>query len=246
MQRGAWAKVLSDEEQLFVSLADGVSHTMLQLATLSEISMSTEKRSSATRGQDWRLVHDLTRSSLQLLESYTLTMRLQGGSAQPELEPVAVTSLLYDTLHTLDPFAKQLSVALELDMPQRLEPVVSDRAILQSALLSLGQVFVLSQSQAEPQHPSVVRLSAHRGGYGIVAGWYGQGLQLTASALARARKMGGWAQQPYSELVSGPATGVFIADSLLSSVATKLHVARYHNAMGLAVTLPACRQLQFV
>jgi hypothetical protein len=64
--------------------------------------------------------------------------------------------------------------------------------------------------------------------------------------LSRARKLGGWAQQPYGELVSGPASGLFIAENLLAAVSGKLHVARYHNATGLAATLPACRQLQLV
>nr|MBP9761874.1 hypothetical protein [Candidatus Saccharibacteria bacterium] len=191
-------------------------------------------------------VNDLSRSSLQLLESYTLTMRLHGGSAQPEQEPVAVTSLLNDTLHSLSPYAKQLSITLELDVPSRLEPIFSDRAILQSALLMLGQVFVDAQSQSEPDQPAVLRLGAHRSGYGVVTGWYSQSLQLTSGALRRARKLGGWAQQPYSELVSGPATGLFIADSLLASVSTTLHVAKYHNATGLAATLPSCHQLQLV
>jgi hypothetical protein len=92
----------------------------------------------------------------------------------------------------------------------------------------------------------VIRLGAHRSRYGVVAGWYSQGLQLTSGALGRARRLGGWAQQPYGELVSGPATGVFIADNLLTAVSGKLHVARYRNATGLAVTLPACQQLQLV
>lgn len=246
MQRGSRAKILSGDEQLFVSLADGVSHTMLQLAALSDECITDGELLRSSDTDQWQAVHDLTRTSLQLLESYTLTMRLQGGSASPEFEPVSVLSLLYDTLHELEPYAAQLSVRLELDVPQRLEPITSDRAILQSALLSLGQVFVAAQSQTDQTTPAVLRLGAHRGGYGVVTGWYGQGLQLTTGALNRARKLGGWAQQPYAELVSGPASGVFIADSLLSSLATKLHVGRYHNATGLAITLPACRQLQLV
>lgn len=244
MQQSKWAKVLNDQERLFVSLADGMHNTMLQLALLSE--QAAHANSSDAEPAQWHMVTDLSRASLQLLESYTLTMRLQGGTAEPELEPVAMTSLLHETLRILEPYAKQLQVKLELDLPGRLEPVVSDRSILQSALVSLGQVFITAQSQTEHALTEPLRLSVHRGRYGIVAGWYSEGLQLTAQALARARRLGGWAQQPYSELVSGPATGVFIAESLLSSVSGRLHVARYHKATGLAATLPACQQLQLV
>ena len=242
MQRTTSPKLFSEQERLFVSLADGMNNTLLQLAMLSEAALGGKER----QGDSWQTVADVSRTSLQLLEGYTLTMRLQGGTAEPELEPLAVTSLLYETLHALESYAKQFQVVLELELPARIEPIMTDRAILQSALVSLGQVFITAQSQAEQSVGRTLRLSAHRGRYGIVAGWYSEGLQLTTSALQRAHKLGGWAQQPYSELVSGPATGVFIAESLLEAIAGKLHVARYHNATGLAATLPACQQLQLV
>lgn len=242
MQRNHRTNEFSEQEKLFVSLADGINNTMLQLALLSE---RAQLAPGAAQTEHWQAVHDVSRASLQLLEGYTLTMRLQGGTAEPEFEAVAVTSLLYDTLHLLEPYAKQLQVSLELDVPARLQPVITDRAILQSALLSLGHVFIAAQSESDAD-TKIIHLGAHKGGHGIVAGWYGQGVQLTTQALRRARRLGGWVQQPYGELVSGPATGVFIADSLLSAVSAHLHVARFHNASGLAATLPACRQLQLV
>jgi hypothetical protein len=242
MQRNQRMNEFSEQEKLFVSLADGITNTMLQLALLSEQGSAASATSQTER---WQAVHDVSWASLQLLEGYTLTMRLQGGTAEPELEPVAVASLLNDTLHLLEPYAKQMQVSIVLDMPARLQPVITDRAILQSALLSLGHVFITAQSECDAA-AKTVQISAHKGSHGVVAGWYGHGVQLTSQALRRARRLGGWAQQPYGELVSGPASGVFIADSLLSTVSTRLHVARYHNASGLAATLPACRQLQLV
>ncbi|MBL8122121.1 hypothetical protein JNM87_05225 [Candidatus Saccharibacteria bacterium] len=242
MQQSTWAKALSGQERLFVSLADGVSHTMLQLARLSEQAGSTPRGTQAER---WQIVRDLSEASLQLLEGYTLTMRLQGGVAQPELEPLTVGSLLTETKRLLEPYARQLSVQLALDVAHGLEPIISDRSIVQSALLSLGQVMVTAQAQSDAAERTVY-LGAHKGRYGVVAGWYCQNLPLSADALRRARKLQGQAQQPYSQLVGGPASGVFIAESLLHTVSTKLHVARYHNATGLAATLPLCNQLQLV
>ncbi len=242
MQRSRSPKLFNDQEKLFLSLADGMNNTMLQLALLSERAVGS---SGHDQTNEWRTVHDISRAALQLLESYTLTMRLQGGSAEPELEPIAVSSLMYDTAQLLEPYAKQLQVSVTIDMPSRLEPVISDRAILQAALLSLGHVFIAAQSEGD-EPSGVIRLGAHKGRYGVVAGWYAKCNQLSARALGRARRLGGRVQQPYGELVGGSATGVFIADSLLTSLETKLHVARYHNATGLAATLPACRQLQLV
>ncbi len=222
-------------------MADGVSHTLLQLTRLSE---SAQILPAHRQQEHWAAIHDITNSSLQLLESYTHLLRLHGGTAEPQLEPVAITSLLQETMHALGSFAHQLQVEIVLDMPNRLEPVFSDRAILQSALVSLGQVFLTAQ--AETDDKSVLRLSAHRGRSGIVAGWYGHGYELSNRALRRARRMYGAVQQPLHELTSSAASGVFIADGLLEAVSSSLHVARYHNAHGLAATLPMCRQLQLV
>jgi hypothetical protein len=47
-------------------------------------------------------------------------------------------------------------------------------------------------------------------------------------------------------LVSGPAAGVFVADSLLETLSAHLHVARYHNLNGLAATLQPSQQLQLI
>lgn len=240
-QSSSQSRGFGEQERLFMSLADGMSHTMLQLARLSE----QAGMASRQRREHWQLVRDLSQASLQLLESYVLTMRMQGGTAEPELAPVAVPSLLQETAHLLEPFARQLNVTLELDMPQRLVPIMSDRAVLQSALLSLGQVFIAAQSQTDDER-GVVRLGAHMGRSGVIAGWYGRHLDLPTSVLSRARKLHGKARQPIPEFTCGPTAGVFIADSLLHSVAAQLHAARYHNATGLATTLPACQQLRLV
>jgi hypothetical protein len=111
-------------------------------------------------------------------------------------------------------------------------------------MTSLGQVFVLAQAEAED--PSVVRLAAHRSRYGIVAGLYGNSSQLGADSLRRAHALQGKARQPLQRLVSGPAAGVFVADSLLQTLAARLHIARYRNLTGLATTLQPSQQLQLV
>lgn len=244
MQQGSWAKDLSGQERLFISLADGLTHTMLQLTRLSEQASQQSESADMQQGK-WQAVRDISEASLHLLEGYALTMRLQGGTAEPESEPLSVGSLLHETKRLLEPYATQLSIRLELDVSHGLEPVIGDRAIIQSALLSLGQVFVVAQSQAETTDCTLY-LGAHRSRYGIVAGWYSETASLSSDALSRARKLQGQARQPYSQLVSGAATGVYVADSLLQTVSTKLHVARYHNTTGLATTLPLCRQLQLV
>jgi hypothetical protein len=167
------------------------------------------------------------------------------GKVTPlELEPVTVSSLLYDTANALQPFARQYGVELQLQSGPRLQPIMADRAVLQSAMTSLGQVFVLSQAEAD--EPSAVHLSAHRSRYGVVAGLYGCSPQLGADSLRRAHALQGRARQPLQRLVSGPAAGVFVADSLLQALAARLHVARYRSLTGLATTLRPSQQLQLI
>jgi hypothetical protein len=177
------------------------------------------------------------------VESYALSLRLHGHVTPLQVEPVTVSSLLYDTAQALQPYARQYAVDIELEPGPKMQPILVDRSVLQSAMTALGQVFVLSQAEAEEAGP--VRLAAHRNRYGIVAGLYGH-TNVGADSLRRAESLGGKARQPMQKLVSGPAAGVFVADSLLKVLSTRLHVARYHNLSGLAATLQPSQQLQLV
>ncbi|HSX05616.1 MAG TPA: hypothetical protein VLF69_04065 [Candidatus Saccharimonadales bacterium] len=232
---------LGDQERLFLCLVEQLSRPFLQVARLGELAATEPPKKAA---QHWELARTIASSSLQLVESYALSLRLHGSVTALNLEPITVSSLLYDTAQALQPYARQYAVGLELEAGARLQPVLADRSVLQSALTALGQVFVLAQSESD--EPAPVRLSAYRSRYGVVAGLYGQTAGLGADALRRAQQLTGKARQPLQRLVSGPAAGVFVADSLLHTLSAKLHVARYHNLTGLATTLQPSQQLQLV
>jgi hypothetical protein len=189
-------------------------------------------------------VQAIADSSLHLVESYALSLRVHGEILPLEIEPVTVSSLLYDTAEALGPIAGQYKVKLELETGPRAYPIMADRKVLKSAMTSLGQVFVAAQGESGTDE--AVRLAAHRSRHGIVAGLYGGMPQLGVESLRRAHAMQGNARQPLHRLVSGPAAGVFVADSLLQTLAARLHVARYHNQTGLAATLQPSQQLQLV
>lgn len=240
MQQTGQAVQLNGQEQLFLGLAEQLSRPFLQLARLSELATAHPEQAAAY----WQSVQTIAGASLGLVESYALSLRVQGKLTPLELEPITVSSLLYDTAQVLAPYAKRYDVALELDTGPRLGPVLCDRKVLQSALISLGQVFVAAGAEADK--PAPVRLAAHRSRYGVVAGLYGLEHSLGADTLRRAHSLQGSARQPLQRLVSGPAAGVFVADSLLHTLSAHLHVARYHKLSGLAATLPPSQQLQFV
>jgi hypothetical protein len=240
MQQQGKGTPLNEQERLFLCLIEQLSRPLLQIAQTSELSAENTTDESTLH---WRLVQAMAQSSLQLTESYALSLRVHGNITPLALEPVTVSSLLYDTAQALRPYANQYAVDLELEPGPKMYPIVVDRSVLQSALTSLGQVFVLAQSESEERAP--LRLAAHRGRYGVVTGMYGAS-KLGADALRRALRLSGDARQPFGQLVSGPAAGVFVADSLLKTLSTHLHVARYHNLTGLATTLQPSSQLQLV
>lgn len=241
MQGNGHEAHLTPQERLFLGVTEQLSRPFLQMARLAEVARSAAETDAHAH---WDMVRIVAESSLQLAESYALSLRVQGRVTPLVLEPVTVSSLLYDTAQGLQPFARQYGVRLELETGPRSQPVMADRTVLQSAMTSLGQVFILAQSERDK--PETVWLAAHKSRYGIVAGLYGESLEVGADNLRRARALHGKAHEPLQRLVSGPAAGVFVADSLLQTLASRLHVARYKGLGGLAATLQPSQQLQFI
>jgi hypothetical protein len=232
---------LSGQDRLLLSVVEQLSRPLLHMSRMAELATQAD---AASQQAHWQTVRTLADSSLQLAESYALSLRLDGKLSMLELQPLTVSSLLYDTAHLLEPYAKEYGLAIELDTGPRVAPVLADRQVLQSALLSLGQVFV--QGGAESGQQATIRLAAHRGRYGVVAGLYSSVHELGADSLRQARSLYGRAYQPLQRLTAGPAAGVFVADALLGAVASHLHVARYHKLTGLAATLTPSAQLRLV
>ncbi|HUB93081.1 MAG TPA: hypothetical protein VMB52_01115 [Verrucomicrobiae bacterium] len=226
---------LNQQERLFLGLVEQLTRPLLAISHLSEV---------ATMSEDWQTVRVLANSSLRLAEGYALSLRVHGKVAPLQLEPVTVSALLYDAAEGIEPFAQRYGVSVELNTGPRVQPVVADRQVLQSAFESLGQVFVLAQAESET--PGSVYLMAHRSRHGAVAGLYSGSMQLGVESLRRARAVQGRAHQPLQQFVDGPAAGVFVAESLLGTLSARLHVARYHNLSGLATTLQPSQQLQLI
>ncbi len=229
------------QKELFLSVAHGMNDMLLQLNLLSEASV---RRAGADQKLHWEMIQTVTQAALSMVEGYATSLRVSSGTAELSCKPFSLQALLRQTSELLQPYAEQLHVQLELDLPTQMAPVLSDPVLIRSALLNLGQVFLLAQ--AETDQVTSVRLTAHNTRYGVVAGLYGAGFELTKDSLRRARQFRGTLGQPFSELTAGSAGGVFVADALLDLLSARLRVARFRNNAGLAVTLPICQQLQLV
>lgn len=230
-------------EQLFLAMAEELKLPLQHIARQAELQQLRPDMPAAEGLQDIQASADMT---LQLLDSYLLSLRL---SLQPQgslqLEPVSLSAVLHDTAAELRHIAANYGVTLKLHVEGRYEPVLAHRQALQSALVALGYAVIeaLPASGVQRQH---LQLATHRTRQGIVAGVYGELDTLTPQLYRRARALQGRARQPLVGTMPGSGAGVFVADAILSAMASRLRVGRYMKLPGFAVTLPSSEQLQLI
>lgn len=185
-------------------------------------------------------------SALQLLDNYILGVQLASQRVDiPTVEPVSVSSVLYDTSEQLRPMANAYGVKLDLEIDGKYGPVMTHRLGLQAALVSLGYALV----EALPAHdmPQMrLRLSAHRCRYGIVAGLYCEGEQIAAQTLRHGRQLYGRARQPLGSISHTSSAGVFVADAILHAMQSQLTVSHHRHMYGLGTVLLLSSQLQLL
>jgi hypothetical protein len=236
----ATARIQSDDllfsvaEQLKVPLT-----TIARQAEMGQLMANPEMVDAAS-------IRTQAAAALTLVDSYLLGLELLREQAELALEPVSVSSLLVDTAHELDRFAKQYNVELEVTTGGRYGPVMSHARGLKAALLSLGFTLIEAQAAQPQRRPRRLVLAMHRTPHGIVTGMYGQYEALNAGRWRAALDLCGKAKQPLSVLGSGSGAGLFVADTILRSMETRLRVGRYQHLSGLAATMQPSQQLQLV
>jgi hypothetical protein len=225
-------------QQLLLSVAEHLRLPLLQLARQAELGRLTKQA-------DLETMQATADSALRLLDSYTLGVRLSLEPEALEIEPLSVSSVLYDAGQQLDAMAKAYGVGLELHIAGRFGPVMAHRGGLQSALVSLGMALI----EALPAHESpqlTLQLATHRCRYGIVAGLYADTERLTNEALKQGKLLHGRARQPLSGLTHASGASMFVADALLRAMQLRLKVSRHHGLYGLGTVLTPNSQLQLV
>ncbi|MDL2342255.1 MAG: hypothetical protein QFB87_04220 [Patescibacteria group bacterium] len=230
------ASVLS--QQLLLSVAEQLKLPLLQIARQAEIGQLTNTT-------DLQQIQSTADTALRLLDNYVLGVRLALDQYQLELEPVSVSSVLYDSGQELSRLARNYGVDLELHIGGRFGTVMANRVGLQSALVSLGAALIEALPALE-QPQLKLQLATHRCRYGIVAGLYTDTQQLTTDALRHGRQLMGGSRQPLMEMSHTAGAGVFVADSILKAMQLKLQVSRHHGLFGLGTVLLPNHQMQLV
>jgi hypothetical protein len=229
-------------DRLLLSIAEQLRQPLTSIARQAELAQLTG---------DVQLVHNhgirtQATAALSLLDSYLLGLDLLRDPDQLQLQPISLSSLLADTWHELDAFAKHYNVELELITGGKYGPVMGHPAGLKAAMLSVGFALVEAQAEWAERKHKVISLAVHRTPHGIVAGVYGQQPAVNASTWRTALELCGQARQPFVGLPGASAAGLFVADAILRSMNSRLRVGRYQHQGGLAATLQPSQQLQFV
>ena len=225
-------------QQLLLSVAEELKLPLLQIARQAE-------QGRLTGETDLLAIQSTADSALRLLDSYALGVRLALEPEQLAVEPVSVSSVLYDTGQQLNALAKNYGVELELSIAGRYGPVLAHRQGLQAALVSLGAALIEAlPAQESPQLR--LQLATHRSRYGIVAGLYADTKQLSNEALQRGRELQRHSRQPLMNLTHTSGAGIFVADTILRAMHLNLRASRHRRLYGLGTVLQPNHQLQLV
>ncbi len=230
-------------DDLFSSLAEQVKMPFVQIAYAAELMGSNQNEfdSEVLR----KTIALSSKNALRLIDAYLLSITLQ-RQGRMQLEPVSVSSVLYDSAQTLEPFAKALGCKIKLNLVGKYEPVMAHRLALQSALVSLGYNFIEAATSQESNEPPVVSFVVRRRSGGISTGVFSNNVNLSSTLLERAKKMHGKVHQPLPNFDSGSGIGLFIAESLFSQLDTSMKIAQEKGLHGIAATLTPSRQLNLV
>jgi hypothetical protein len=229
-------------QRLLLSVAEELKMPLMQIARLAEQTELKPSQKTSTH----KIIQTTADSALQLIDNYILGIRLKLEPQMFELEPVSVSSVLYDTRQQLDGIAKNYGVNLELNIAGRFGTVNCNRQALQAALASMGAALIEALPASKDGHSQMcLEFATHRSRYGIVAGIYTDKSQISSSTLKAARKLN-LTRQPLINFSHTSGAGVFVAETILKAMRLSLTASRHHRLYGIATILQPNNQLQLV
>ena len=226
---------------LFTTLAEQVKLPFVQIAHAAELSRMHPGK--AELDQLFRTISLTSEAAMKLIDGYLLSVQLQQEPVLP-LEPVSLGSVLYDTAHSLDAYAKAHDCKLELVVKGKYGPVMARHEVVKMAIESLGYSFIEAASRQGAK--TTVMLAVRRTAHGMSAGVFSDTDKLSSSLFKQAKILKGLARQPLGDFSAGSGAGVFVADALFAWLDSPMRVARYQTLQGLAATLIPSRQLSLI
>ncbi len=230
----------SSQDKLLFALAEQLKVPLIQISRSAELARNDGGEISLTN------IENIADSTLQLVDSFLLSIRLHEAGDELSLIPVSLAAVLNDAAHKLAKITNSGICDIELHVAGKYGPIMAHPAGLSAALINLGQTFIDVQSQRELTKRPVIKLAAHRTRSGISAGLFSDINGLSNEMFTRSKNMYGKSRQPLAQLSAHNSAGIFIADSLLETMSSGLRVAHHQKLTGLAATFSPSQQMALV
>ena len=226
---------------LFTTLAEQVKLPFVAIAHAAELSRMNPGQDELERL--FKTISITSEAALKLIDGYLLSVQLQHEPTLA-LEPVSLGSVLYDTAHRLDKYAKAHDCTVELRVEGKYGPVMARQEVIETAMESLGYSFIEAASNQGSR--TKVILMVRRTRQGMSTGVFSDTDRLSGTLFKQAKVLKGVARQPLGNFSAGSGAGVFVADALFAWLDSPMRVARFKAMQGLAATLIPSRQLSLV
>ncbi len=227
---------------LFLNLLQNIQRSVLNISNQVDVIKLTKNQSQLD------VIKNLSQNTNHLIENYSLMINLLEDKQQLSLEPVSLAAVLYDVVNNLKSSAIDYGVNLVFNNEGKFFPVLSNYAILEVSLTSLG-VSLIEALPALVNQPHQIELFAaiHRSKYGLVVGLYFDEQPILSRYLTnKSQKILKKSKQPLPMLSYGPASGLFLAKNMLNFMNLDLKSSKHNNRYGLGVIVPPIQQLSFV
>lgn len=224
---------------LLRSIAEQLKLPLMHIARQAEFYKNEETLGRQTLS-DMQLNADM---AIRLVDGYILGLDLATSQLDLELEPVSLSSTLYDVAHDLTPVAKQYNCEVQLLLAGKYGQVMAHKEGLNAAIYSIGLSLIELDTPENLDHK--IKLIAHHSPQGIITGVYVD-RSVETPKVANANNYQIKMRQPFADVTAQNGVGVFMADAILSSMNTKLRVGKFRDLHGLAMTLKPNKQLQLI
>lgn len=181
--------------------------------------------------------------AIKLIDNYILSLKIENQEIDYYPETFLVSTVLNNSAQYLENLAKMYGVDLKILVENKTTPVMGNRIILESAILSVGMSLV--EAVATNAKPTLY-FATHRSRHGVVAGIYTEDIKISAKLLKEGRKYKGKSSQPLQNLLYSSGAGIFIADNLFNSLKLNMLVSKHKNLYGLGAILNCSQQLKLV
>ena len=184
--------------------------------------------------------------SIKMIDSYLLTTS-QNDQLSLQLEPVSISSVLHGVANNLSRLAGLYNCSIELELAGKYGPVMSHKNKLEAAFTMLGYSYIEANlSNAQKKSSGRIILTGYKTSKGLVAGIFSPEIKVNNESFHRSIKSFGKTRQAMPDVSQSTGAGIFIADTILNNLETRLRVAHYKRISGLAATLIPSHQLQLV